>query len=313
MKRIALISLLCLCLVGAVDVSMPYGVVSLADFQSLQAAVDAVPNGGTILVPRGIWEGDATIPAGKYIHIRGVSPGFLGQCPFLGSGQWDYLLTYYPDTFLNGSILRGQINATARASKLALTDLLMIGHGAGVAVAIGANEYMTTAAPIQDVHFGNYSTAVQAIKAYHLTIERATICGTQTALIIRDGNLNTLTDVHITYADLAADLKGEIFWRGGSVHTSRNGIQIYQTAGYMGGVHFEDIKEVSLFWDGYGGKLDPNYYASNSGKLVINGYNNILDIGWVVKAEFTAQSKYNFATLFGPYTNLGYDNRITTR
>lgn len=288
------------------------GIVYLSEFASLQDAVTAVPNGGTIIVGRGIWEGDAVIPEGKYVHIQGVSPAFIGQSPPLGSTQWDYLLASYPNNFLNGSILRGQINATARSATLSMTNIIMIGHGAGVAIDIGAEGYRNTVAPLDNVSIGNYEIGVRATKAYLLSINRMNLNGVGTGLIIRDGNLNRLWDVDIMNCGLGADLKGEIIWHGGSVQACNEGVRMYQTAGYLGGLHFEQIATTSLFFDGYGGKLDPNYYATNSGTLVINGYNNIIDAGWVSGvAQFTAKSKNNYAVLYGNYADAGYQNRIT--
>lgn len=302
------------CLMAAKPQQAPIveGIVYLSEFANLQDAITAVPNGGTVIIPRGMWEGDAVIPEGKYIHLQGVSPAVLGQSPPLGSSQWDYLLINYPDTFLNGSILRGQINATARASKLSMTNIIMIGHGAGVALDIGASGYMNTVAPLDNVSIGNYEIGVRATKAYMLSINRMQLAGVGTGLVIRDGNLNRLRDVDIINCGLGADLKGEIIWHGGSVQACNEGVRMYQTAGYMGLIHLEGITTTSLFWDGYGGKLDPNFYATNSGTLVVNGYNNILDIGWVNGvAQFTDKSKYNMATLYGNYTDAGWQNRIT--
>lgn len=287
------------------------GIVYLSEFASLQDAITAVPNGGTIIVPRGIWTGDAVIPEGKYVHIQGASPAVLGQAPPLGSTQWDYLLTNYPNTFLNGSILRGKINATARASKISVTNIIMIGHGSGVAIDIGSSAYMSTVAPLENVSIGNYDIGVRAIKAYQLSINKMQLAGIGTALIIKDGNLNRLRDVDITTCGKAADIKGEVVWHGGSVQACGDGITFYQTAGYLGAIHFEQIAGTALFWDGYGGKLDPNFYASNSGALVLSGYNNVMDIGWVNLAQFDARSKYNIVTLYGLYTDLGWQNRIT--
>ena len=303
------------CLLAAKPQQTPTveGIVYLSEFASLQDAVTAVPNGGTVIVPRGIWEGDAVIPAGKYVHIQGVSPAVLGQTPPLGSSQWDYLLANYSDTFLNGSILRGQIDASANASKLALTNLLMIGHGSGTAITIGADGYMSTVAPIEGVSIGNYDVGIRATKAYLLTIDKMQIAGVGTGLIIRDGNLNRLWNVDITYCQLGADLKGEVIWQGGSVQACTDGAKVYLTGGYIGQIHFEQIANISLDFDGYGSKLDPNFYATNSGRVIIRGYNNILDMGWVSNVEFVyPKSSYNFVRLYGNYTAGGWQDRIET-
>lgn len=287
------------------------GIVYLSDFASLQDAVDAVPNGGTVVVGRGIHEGDAVIPAGKYVHIQGVSPAVIGQHPPLGHYQWDYLLDNYPGTFLNGSILRGQIDATANASKLSMTNILMIGHGEGTAVSIGNVSAFGYGGVFDNVDIGNYETGVQSVKVYNLTINKMRIYGVGVGLNLKDGNLIRLRDVDIMNCVLGADLKGEITWQGGSVQTCSDGITIYQTSGYLGGAHFEGISGVSLYWDGYGGKLDPNFYATNSGHVVINGYNNILDIGWGNGVtEFTVSSRYNNVRLFGEFIDKGYGNEI---
>jgi hypothetical protein len=310
-KILIIISLFLLAMVP--QYSIIDGVVSLSDFSTLQDAVNLVPNGGTIIVPRGIWEGNATIPAGKTVHIQGVSPAVLGQTAPRNSTQWDYLLQNYAATFLNGSILRGQINATAQNSKLAMTNVIMIGHGAGVALDIGAAGYMNTVAPLNDVSIGNYEVGVRATKTYRLTINNMQLAGVGTGLVIRDGNLNRLRDIDIIACTLGADLKGEILWQGGSVQACVDGVRIYQTAGYLGQIHFEQNSGVALVWDGYGGKLDPNFYATNGGKVIIKGYSNILDIGWAVNVEFVyPRSQYNFATVFGPYTAGGWQDRIQT-
>lgn len=287
------------------------GLVYLSEFQSLQMAVDAVPNGGTVIVPRGIWEGDVVIPAGKYVHIQGVSPAVIGQHPTLGHYQWDYLLLNYPDTFLNGSILRGTIDATANSSKLSMTNILMIGHGGGTAVKLGSSAAFGYGGALDNVSIGNYETGIQAVKMYNLSINKMQINGTGTALNIQDSNLVRLRDVDIMSCALGADLRGAITWQGGSVQACTDGVKAWLTAGYIGSLHFEQISNVSLFFDGYGSQLAPNFYTSNSGHAVINGYNNIIDFGWGNGVtEFTSKSKYNKVRMFGAVDDAGYANEI---
>lgn len=310
-KTLVLILLVCLLANRPMQAPIIEGVVYLQDFASLQDAINLVPNGGTIMVPRGIWEGDMTIPAGKYVSIQGVSPAVIGQSPPLNSYQWDYLLTNYPDTFLNGSILRGHLTATGNSSKISMTDILMIGHGSGVGIELGSSSAMGYGSVLDNVSIGNYEIGVRATKLYNLSINKMQLHGVGTALIIRDGNLNRLWDVDVMNCTLGADLKGEIIWHGGSVQHCSDGVRVYQTAGYVGGLHFEAITGTALYFDGWGGKLDPNYYATNSGTLVINGYNNLLEIGWVNGiAQFTAATRYNKVRMYGNYNDEGYGNLI---
>lgn len=312
---LSLTLILSACLLGANSNQAPAvaGIVYLSDFGTLQEAVNAAQNGGTIIVPRGAWEGDAVIPADKYVHLQGVSPAMIGQSPPLGSAQWDHLLINYPNAFLNGSVLRGHITATANASKLSMTNIVMIGHGEGIAVDLGSASTFGYGGVFDNVDFGNYETAVRAEKVYNLTINKSRIYGVGTGLILKNGNLIRLRDIDIINCTLGADLKGEIAWYGGSVQACSDGVKAYLTSGYMGQIHFEQIANVSLDFDGYGSKLDPNYYASNSGKIIVRGYNNILDIGWATNVEFVyPRSSYNFVTMYGNYSAGGWQDRITT-
>jgi len=272
--------------------------------------LEAVPNGGTVVVPLGVWEGDAVIPAGKYVSIQGVSPAIIGQSPPLNSPQWDFLLENYQDTFVNGSVLRGHIVAIGDASKLSMTNVIMIGHGAGVGIELGSPAFGYGGA-FDNVDIGNYKIGLKATTLYNLSINKMRLYGVGTGLIIRDGNLNRFWDVDIMNCTLGADLKGEIIWHGGSVQNCTDGVKIYQTAGYLGGLHFEAITGTSLFFDGWGGKLDPNFYATDSGTLVINGYNNLLDIGWANGiVHFTSLSQGNKVQMYGNYNDEGYGNLI---
>ena len=304
------------CLLAAKPQQVPTvdGIVYLSEFASLQDAVTAVPNGGTVIVPRGVWEGDAVIPDNKYVHLQGVSPAMMGQSPALGSTQWDYLLVSYPQSFLNGSILRGHITATGNAAKLSMTNIIMIGHGEGIGIDLGNTSQVGGYGGVYDnVDIGNYEIGMRAEKTYNLTINKMRIYGVGTGLSLKNGNLIRLRDVDIINCTLGADLKGVISWTGGSVQSCQDGVVIWQMGGYMGNVYFEEIAGNSLVFDGYGGHLDPNYYASNSGKLIIKGYNNVLDLGWTVGTpQFTSTARNNFVTLWGgEYVDGGYQNRIT--
>lgn len=304
------------CLLAAKPQQVPTveGIVYLSEFASLQDAVTAVPNGGTVIIPRGVWEGDAVIPAGKYVHLQGVSPAMIGQSPTLGHIQWDSTLTNYKDLFVNGSILRGHITATGNAAKLSMTNIIMIGHGEGVGIDLGNTSQVGGYGGVYDnVDIGNYEIGMRAEKTYNLTINKMRIYGVGTGLSLKNGNLVRLRDVDIINCTLGADLKGEISWMGGSVQTCGDGIKAYLTAGYIGQIHFEDIGNVSLDLDGWGTKLDPNFYATNSKKVIIRGYNNILDVGWGVNTEFVyPRSSYNFVRLYGNYTPNGWQDRIQT-
>lgn len=284
----------------------------LSDFNNLQEAVEACQNGGAIQVGRGVFEiGNVVIPERKTVHILGIGPGMLNQGPPRYSGQWDYLYQYYYDDFVLGTILRGTINATAPNSHVSLTGIMMVGRGDGVGLDLGNIDTMNPNMPaLRDVAFANYEIGLRALQAYSLNINNMMLTGCDIGAFIHGGNLIRLFNVDIMSCRLGMDLKGEINVTGGSVQSCENGIRAWTSAGYIGMIHFEDIKEVSLYLDGYGSKLDPCFFATNSGKAVINGYNNILNVGWGVLTEFTEKSQTNFATLWGPYTDAGWNNRI---
>lgn len=305
MKRIILISILVLsaCTLSAVRTF------------NLQAAIDAAPNGGTVNVPRGVWEGDAIIPAEKYVHIQGVSPAMLGQSPGLGSPQWDGLLNDFPNNFLNGSILRGHITSTDNASKLSMTNINMIGHGEGVGVSVANTPY---GGVFENVSIGNYETGISVVESYGITINRMQLSGVGTGMQMiglnneKGGNLIRLRDVDIMTCKLGADLKGHIMWDGGSVQDCGEGIRMWSAGAFMSGIWFEGNDGAALVWDGYGGQLSPNFYATNGGNVVIDGWNNNLDLGWVVSAELTNKSQSNLVTISGgELINNGWNNNIT--
>jgi hypothetical protein len=313
MKKTLLIILLLLsaCSIGGRINAAPNvaGIVYLQDFKSLQAAVDAVPNGGTVIVARGIWEGNAVIPAEKYVHIQGVSPALIGQSPPLGHEQWDWLLENYPDNFLNGSILRGHIIATANSSKLSMTNIIMIGHGEGTGVELGYP--YSYGGVFENVSIGNYETGLSAKDIYTLTINRMQLAGVGVGLDIQ-GNLVRLRDVDIIVCDLGANLRGHISWDGGSVQACGEGVRMWSANASMSGVWFEQNDGLALTWDGYGGMLAPNFYATDGGNVLVNGYNNTLDLGWVLTAELSSVSQSNLVTISGgTVIDNGWNNKVT--
>lgn len=297
MKKIILLSLLFLsaCMMSAVRTF------------NLQAAIDAAPNGGTVNVPRGVWEGDAVIPAGKTVHITGVSPAQLGQSPKLGDTQWDWLLQNYPDTFINGSILRGHITIK-NASKLSMSNLNMIGHGTGTAIELIDN--MGYGGTFTNISIGNYETGLKSVGMYNLTIDRMQLAGVGTGLVIK-GNLVRLRDVDIINCTLGADLQYHISWQGGSVQNCTDGIKFWNSGGYLGGIWFEANTVTALAWDGYGGQLLPNFYAADGGNVVIYGTNNNIDLGWVTSAVLSEESESNIVTVSGgELIDNGWNNKI---
>jgi hypothetical protein len=73
------------------------GIVYLSQFADLQAAIDAAPNGGTVIIDAGVHDiGTVEVNANaawiKVVTLQGVAPGYFPSSAPRGDGEWDYLI-----------------------------------------------------------------------------------------------------------------------------------------------------------------------------------------------------------------------------
>lgn len=259
------------------------GVVYLSDFASLQNAINATPNGGTVIIPAGVHE-IGTVEINdigawvKVITLQGVAAGYFPSSAPRGSGEWDYLIN---GGYTYGTILRGTITATRPGAKLRLRDLAMIGNGEGIAVDIGNGSVMfPDSLDMQGVFIGNYETAVRVRHGYYLSLHNVSIAGVDNGLLISGSNVVRISDIDVMTCELGASLDGDtVSFVGGSVQGCAAGVVLNTATSTLGGVHFEGIDGYSVEIAGSGNNVDPNFYASNAGGLLISGNNNIVTLG----------------------------------
>lgn len=293
------------------------GVINLSDYPDMQAAVNALPQGGTVLVNSGVYEiGNVVINQAnewrKVVTIQGVSPGYLGQSPPLGNSQWDYLLNH---GYSYGTVLRGRFDVTTKGATLFLRDLSMIGYGEGIAVDIGnGSDMFADAGGIYRVSFGNYETAIRIRKSYFVPIADVFIAGVNTGIQILDSNVIQMTGVDLMSCQLGADLQGvSISFENGSVEGCANGVRMQTLTGSLGNVYFEQILGLSLEITGNGNSITSNFYASNSGTVRISGKNNDITLGLNpnLPIDLTSTSSYNYVrgSAYLVCSDAGFKNR----
>lgn len=296
MKRIVpFLFILSACLMASVPVSVN-GIVSLADYPSLQDAVNAVPNGGTVVIPVGVWDiGTVDINANqlwnKVVTIQGVSVGYFPSSAARGSSEYDYLIN---GGYVYGSFLRGHLDATTAGAKLRLENIAIIGDGTGTAVHVGNGSVMfPDALDMEGVYIGNYETAIQVERGYYMDLQNVSIAGVDSGVVIYDSNAVRLSSIDIMTCVTGIDAHGDsITYADGSVQGCDTAIAWDVTAGNLSGVHFEQ-DDLAIELSGSGNQIQPNYYASNGGTVEIIGNNNIVTLGLNPSENVEISGSYN--------------------
>lgn len=292
-----------------------------APYYDLQTMVNEALNGGTVLVPCGVYDiGTVYINAvddwQKVVTIQGCGHAHLGQSPAQNSTQWDYLIDR---GYVYGTVLRGSIvvdkGATAgnASSKLFLRDVSLIGYGSGIAIDYGDGTNMYPEGAIENVSIGNYDIGIRLRRVYYVSITDVSMAGVGIGLQNIDSNVITVTGLNIMSCGIGLDAGGSgNSYIGGSVQGCANGVKLGGFAAVFGGYYFEAITGFSLDVPGRGHTITSNFYASNSGQVRITGHNNSLYTSEIV-TPIVVSGNYNRVDLsaYGSCTDTGFKNLCT--
>lgn len=271
------------CLIAANPNQAPAvaGVVYMQDYASLQAAIDATPNGGTVVMPAGVFEiGDVVIASEdvwqKVVTLQGAAPGHLGQAPGQGSAQWDMLIDggYTYGTFLRGTITvaLGEFSG-ATTAKAYFRDFALVGYGEGIGIDYGDGINMYPEGAIESVSIGNFDTGIRVRKSYYMSITDVSMAGVGTGLLVQRSNVITVSGLNIASCGTGVQNDGASnTFLGGSVQGCENGVVLGGFSNVLGGFYFENISGASVSVTGRGNTVLANYYTD--GDLLVSGHNN---------------------------------------
>ena len=250
----------------------------------LQAEINAASNGGTVVIPCGVFDiGDVVIASDtvwqKVVTIQGCGHAHLGQAPALGSTQWDYLISrgYTYGTFLRGtiSVQKGAF-AGATTAKVYFRDFSLIGFGSGIGIDYGDGVNMFPEGGIEDVSIGNFDIGIRLRRAYYMSIDDVSIAGVGIGLQNIDSNVITVNGLNVTTCQTGVDAGGNgNSYIGGSVQVCDVGFNLRGSSSVLGGYYFEQ-NGTSLIASGNTHTVNANYYAGNGGTILVSGVGNLI-------------------------------------
>jgi len=294
-----------------------------APYYDLQTAINTAPNGGTVLIPCGVYDiGTVYINAAniwqKVVTIQGCGHAHLGQSPTQGHTQWDYLINggYVYGTVLRGSIVVDKgVKASNTSSKLYLRDVSLIGYGSGVGLDYGDGVNMYPEGSIENVSIGNYDIGIRLRRAYYITIDDVSMSGVGIGLQILDSNVITVSGLNIGACGIGLDVTGNgNSYTSGSVQTCMTGAILGGSGATFNGFYFEQISGASLDVTGRGHDIGANCYASNAPRIQISGHNNRLFTSEILPSvPVVLTGNYNRVELpaYGVCSDTGYKNQCT--
>jgi len=276
-------------------------VISAVEPFDLQSEIDNAPNGGTVLIPCGVYDiGDVVIASNdvwqKVVTIQGCGHGHLGQSPALGSTQWDYLIErgHYYGTVLRGtiSVQKGSYSG-ATTAKAYFRDFALIGHGSGVGIDYGDGVNMFPEGGIENVSIGNYDIGIRLRRAYYLDIHDVSMAGVGIGLQNIDSNVITTSGLNVTTCTIGLDVTGNSnTYIGGSVQACDTGVILGGFSQTLEGYYFEQTTS-ALHVTGRDGNVSGNYFAGNSGDVLITGINNKITMSEIVGQVVIEGGYYN--------------------
>lgn len=281
-----------------------------ADIFDLQAEINNAPNGGTVVIPCGVYDiGGAIINLNndwqKVVTIQGCGHAHLGQSPAQGHSQWDYLLErgyYY------GTVLRGTITVN-KGARLYIRDVSLIGYGSGIAIDYGDGTNMFAEGGIENVSIGNYDIGIRLRSAYYMSITDVSMAGVGIGLQNIGSNVITVSGLNIVACGTGLDVTGNgNVYIGGSVQGCGLGMRFGGFGSTLTGFYFEqDSAAIEL--TGRGHVVLGNYYASNAGAITISGHNNHVLMSEMVTPVILT-GNYNRVSLsaYGSCNDSGFRN-----
>ena len=249
----------------------------------LQAEINAAPNGGTVIIPCGVYDiGDVVIASDdvwqKVVTIQGCGHAHLGQAASLGNMQWDYLISrgYTYGTFLRGTIsVKKGTFPDATTAKAYFRDFSLIGYdGTGIGIDYGDGVNMYPEGSIEDVSIGNFDIGIRLRRSYYMSIDDVSMAGVGIGLQNIDSNVITVNGLNITTCQTGVDAGGNgNSYIGGSVQVCEVGFNLRGSSSILGGYYFEQ-NGTSLIVSGTTHTVMSNYYAGNGGTILISGVGN---------------------------------------
>lgn len=300
MKRIPLIFILILSACS----------LSAAPAYDFQTAILNASNGGTVVIPCGVYEVGGVVinPENlwqKVVTIQGCGHAHLGQGPTQGHSQWDYLLDR---GYHYGTVLRGTITVN-KGARLYIRDVSLIGYGSGVAIDYGDGVNMFGEGSVEDVSIGNYDIGIRLRRSYYMSIDDVSMAGVGVGLQNIDSNVITVSGLNIVACGTGLDVTGNgNSYNGGSVQACGLGMRFGGAGSTLTGFYFEQ-NAAALEVPGRGNVVLGNYYASNAGAISISGHNNHVLMSEMV-TPIVLTGNYNRVELsaYGSCADSGYKN-----
>jgi hypothetical protein len=193
------------------------------DTKAIQAAIDAVPNGATVLLPIGKYVISAPLdPGNKSLALvgNGYTNRFVG--PFGDSG-WAWAISQ--NSYISGSVI---ILATPTDAihfapldwhRLILRDLMLLGSGSGSTV--GVSYTQSTASELHNVGIANFSVGIRLNNTHDAAFSNFSIrgCTVGIATSVTSSNQNVFSNFGIEACDIAVN------WaNGGDTVVFQNGL-----------------------------------------------------------------------------------------
>lgn len=296
---------------------------SFVQVYDLQSEIDNASNGGTVIIPCGVYDiGDVIIASNdvwqKVVTIQGCGHGHLGQSPGQGSTQWDYLIER---GYTYGTVLRGTISVQkgsypgATTAKAYFRDFSLIGYGSGIGIDYGDGVNMFPEGGIENVSIGNYDIGIRLRRSYYVEFEDIHMAGTGIGLQIIDSNVINVRNFNVVNCGMGLDAQGNgNTFEGGSVQACNQGVQLGGFSNVFGGYYFEQIRDVALLVSGRGHTILTNYFAGNAGDpyIEISGHNNRL-LPTELNKPIVITGNYNRVELaaYSECSDSGYANQCT--
>jgi len=287
-----------------------HGKVWADDYTTLQAAVNAVPDGGVLMVPAGRHSFER-ITISQPLTIRGMVARTANRSLF-GSAGWGDAYDYRT----SGSVLEctatDGIGIDARAAPLNLENVMVVGEGddqrTTTGIATGATKTRVATLQWQNVIIANFATGLSAVETYESTFIGVEVYGCQTGLYL-GSNASALrwyslafrgnhTDVHLHTAIMNE------FYGGAMQGTMGTGFYLQDaTENFISGYWFES-EDATYSIDISGGNrnvISDCRGATAGCRMRINGPGNQITVGanWTAPIELLGNGNVVHDALHG--------------
>ncbi len=193
------------------------------DTKAIQAAIDAVPDGATVLLPIGKYVISAPLnPGNKSVALVGYGWVNLIDAPF-GDPQWPWAISH--NLYISGSVITVVTSSDAIDfapsdwHRLILRDLMLLGSASGSTV--GVSYTQSTFSELHNVAIANFSVGIRLNNTHDATFSKFSVrgCTVGIATAVTNSNQDVFSDFGIEACATA------INWaNGGDTVVFQNGL-----------------------------------------------------------------------------------------